>query len=584
MATNEPEEHAPDGKVAPAPSSEQASSTVEAEAKVDDEDVVYAGHLKFGIIFFVLCLAVFQVSLDAVVVAIVVPTITDEFDSLGDVGWYGSAYLFTDCAFQLLFGKLYTLFPIKFVYLSALSILEIGSIVCAAAPNSVAFILGRVVAGIGAGGILSGVLTIMSHSVPKAKLAPFNGIVGAVSGIAYLCGPLIGGAIVSGTTWRWIFWMNPIMSVPTFAIVIFMLHMKPPKPSTWKEKLAMLDLPAFVVFLGSIICLLMALQWAGTQYSWRNARVIALFLIFGLLLGVFAAMQVRKKDTGLVPLRIITRRSMSFGMLYSFCTSGSGFILEYYLPIWMQAIKGLSTITAAVNLLPVIISAIVLNIVSGILVPIIGYYVPSMYFATIFLSIGMGLLTLLRYNSPMRYVLGYQVPAGIGIGVALQQTVLAAQIILPMADVPIGVSLIVLAQTLGGTISLSGANTIFTTSLASSVSSSIPQIDEDTILNSGATSLQKLVPPEYLDLVLELYNKAVNRTFYLAVALACFSAVGAAGMEWKRVNPVKVAGAELSGTRSADAMASSDGTTSSHATTTSEGIVVPDGTEKVADK
>lgn len=124
--------------------------------------------------------------------------------------------------------------------------------------------------------------------------------------------------------------MNPILSAPTFIAVVFLIHLKSPKKSNWKDNLQMLDLPSFVIFLASIVCLLIALQWGGTEYHWANARIIVLFILFGILLGVFSAMQIQSKNSGLIPLNIVMRRSMIFGMIYSFCTSGGGFILEYY--------------------------------------------------------------------------------------------------------------------------------------------------------------------------------------------------------------------------------------------------------------
>lgn len=178
---------------------------------------------------------------------------------------------------------------------------------------------------------MSGVLTILSNSVPRSRIAPVNGVLGAFTGLAFICGPLIGGGSISATTWRWIFWMNPILSVPTYASVVFWIHLKsPPELSSWKKKVALLDLPAFTISLASIICLLLALQWGGTQYPWRNARIIVLFILFGILTGLFAAMEVQKKDDALVPLKIVTQRSIAFGIFFSFCTSGAGFVLEYY--------------------------------------------------------------------------------------------------------------------------------------------------------------------------------------------------------------------------------------------------------------
>jgi len=95
---------------------------------------------------------------DNTIVGTATPTITNEFHSLTDIGWYGSAYQLTACSTQFLFGKLYTMFRVKWLLVIAVAILEIGSIVCAAAPNSAAFIVGRAIAGCGASGVLNGVL------------------------------------------------------------------------------------------------------------------------------------------------------------------------------------------------------------------------------------------------------------------------------------------------------------------------------------------------------------------------------------------------------------------------------------------
>ena len=97
-------------------------------------------------------------SQDKLIISTAIPAITNEFNSAGDIGWYGTAYLLTNCAFQLVFGKIYSFFDIKATFMTSILIFEAGSALCGAAPNSIAFILGRAFAGLGCGGVLSGVV------------------------------------------------------------------------------------------------------------------------------------------------------------------------------------------------------------------------------------------------------------------------------------------------------------------------------------------------------------------------------------------------------------------------------------------
>lgn len=150
----------------------------ETTAHEGEDEIEYPQAWKLVMISIALCLAVLCIALDNTILASAIPRITNQFNSLGDVGWYGSSYLLCTCAFQLLFGKLYTFYPIKIVFLTAIAIFELGSLVCGVAPNSTALIIGRAIAGLGSAGLFSGAILIITHTVPLAKRPVYTGMIG----------------------------------------------------------------------------------------------------------------------------------------------------------------------------------------------------------------------------------------------------------------------------------------------------------------------------------------------------------------------------------------------------------------------
>jgi hypothetical protein len=133
-------------------------------------------------------LSIFLVSLDMTIVATAIPRITDQFQSLEDVGWYGSGFFLTFASFQSMWGKAYKYFDLKWVYMLCIAIFEIGSLICAVAPNSTTLIVGRAIAGAGGAGIASGSYTILAFSAPPKQVAAYTGILGAVYAIASVIG------------------------------------------------------------------------------------------------------------------------------------------------------------------------------------------------------------------------------------------------------------------------------------------------------------------------------------------------------------------------------------------------------------
>ena len=187
-----------------------APGNADQEAAVEpaEDESKYPGGLKIAIITIGLAGATFMVALDNFIIATAIPQITSDFNSLADIGWYGSGYLLTLTAFQMSFGKIYTYWSMKWTFLTALVIFEVGSVVCATAPNSIALIVGRAVAGIGGSGLFSGVMTIIAYSVPLRKRALYLGGLTSMFGVSSVVGPLLGGVFTDRLSWRWCFWIN----------------------------------------------------------------------------------------------------------------------------------------------------------------------------------------------------------------------------------------------------------------------------------------------------------------------------------------------------------------------------------------
>ncbi|KAI0865359.1 MFS general substrate transporter [Xylaria cubensis] len=512
---------------------ENSGSVGDASPAREDESQ-YPPFWKVALLTIGINFAIFLVALDGTILSTAIPAITKEFNSFNDVAWYGSSYLFAVSALQLLYGRLYTTNSIKWVFLFAVFVLEVGSLVAGVAPTSNALIVGRAVSGIGAAGIYVGAILIITTTVPLRQRPIYTGILASTHGLASVVGPILGGAFADHVTWRWCFYINlPVGGVTLIFLFLFLPDWTPTRPRLpWKEYIKQFDLIGIFFLIPSVISLLLALQWGGAKYPWGDGRIIALFVVFGVLAIIFWCVELWQKDCATVPPRILKNKNILGGIWYGVWLGAAVFVFTYYLPIWFQAIEGVSATESGIRTLPSILGQVVFALVGGGLATALGQFVPLLIVSSILSAVGAGLLSTLKVDSSTGIWLGYQLVMAAGVGIGSQNVNLIGQVAVPSTDIAIATSVLSFSGTLSSSIFLAVAQSVFQNQLIHSLAVKAPEVDAISIFSQGPTALRTIVTAEQLPAVLVAYNEAIIWTFYVGVAASALSIAGPIFMDW----------------------------------------------------
>ncbi|KAK2804756.1 hypothetical protein FQN50_006494 [Emmonsiellopsis sp. PD_5] len=469
------------------PDSQTATGPLREQLDIEDA-VIYPTGFKRGLVIFSILVCVIFVGLDMTIVAVAVPSLSNQFKQLNDIGWYSASYQLIGSSFIFFSARLYTIFPMKTIFLVSMFIFKLGSLLCTVAPTSATFIPGRAIAGAG-------------------------------SNMAMVIAPLIGGVLIDAISWRACFGINlPIGAIAMgFIAYGFQMPANPPHEAGLPvvEKCKRLDIQGTLVFVPAIVCLLIGLQWGGIKYGWTDARIIVLLVLLPALIGVFAFMQYHAT----LPPRIKTQRSVLAGAWFNACSNGILAVTEYYMSIYFQGVRGFTATKSGAMGLPLFA---VFTLISSVLTPIASE-----------------LLTTIEYNDALVKTILLLTFLGAAVGLRLQAPVFAVQTVLPDKDIATGVAITGSTGLLASALFVSVSAVLFQSRLAIEVERHSPGADGSIFDHGGLVDVTEQIGPARLGAVLAGYDEAVVQTLYIPVALASLSVLASVAMERRSVKKAR---------------------------------------------
>ncbi|KAK9759582.1 hypothetical protein K7432_017273, partial [Basidiobolus ranarum] len=428
--------------------------------------------LPFGKLMLVFCglsMAILLAGLDQTIVATALPKIASDFGAVNEIAWVATAYMLTATAVQPLYGKFSDIFGRKIVFLFAIVIFEVGSALCGASKNMTMLIISRAISGIGGGGIEGMVFIIITEIVPLRDRGKYQGLIGATYGLASVLGPLLGGIFTDDTTWRWSFYINLPFGALTVIIVTLFLQLPTPKGSL-KEKIKRIDFLGTVLLLGFIISLLLPTEWGGGEYSWSSPRIISLYCVSGALLIAFIVVEHRFATEPIVPFRLFAMRNPLFSFITMFFFGMTFFGLLYYIPMYFQIVRGDSAITSGLEMLPLMLSASALSIVSGLFISKTGVVVVWCWVGSAIMTVGVGLLTIWNATTGHGEQIGFLLIVGAGAGCCFQTLIITGQSAVAHEDVGAVTALSSFFRSIGGVLGIAIFGSVFNNQLINGLS------------------------------------------------------------------------------------------------------------------
>ncbi|KAJ6530991.1 ABC transporter [Mycena vulgaris] len=507
------------------------------------ESAILTGR-RLAVVFVAMLLSILLIALDQTILATALPRIASDFQAFTLQGWVATSFVLAQTVFILFYGQLLRIFPAKWTLVTAIITFEIGSLVCGVAQNVGQLIAGRTVSGLGAAGIFVAMIQVISQVTRLEDRPRLFGMFGAVFGLSSIIGPLIGGAFTDHVTWRWCFFINLPVGGVSVAAVVFLLKATPPLGSdptkrSWRDimrQIGGLDFVGAILVAGGVTSIVLALQWGGNTKAWNDKAVIICFVFSGVLAIAFISWEIFLGDRAMTPTAIFHSRSIYAIIAYCFLTRFSLLLFSYYIPIFYQAVRHRSATSSGIDLLPFMLGVVLTVISTGQLVGKFGYYWHFLVIAPLFLGVGSGLLYSLNANTTSAKLVGFQILAGVGTGMGMQNALLSIQVEFKDHPKLLGqaTSMASFGQFLGGTLGLGVAEPVFASELGKYLLRFAPEAPA-AIVKQSPTAIYTDLPAAMIPGVVQAYTQSLRIVFVLGVPVAGLALMAAMFIENIRI-------------------------------------------------
>ncbi|MFE2185093.1 MDR family MFS transporter [Streptomyces sp. NPDC059455] len=492
-----------------------------------------------SVVIFALMIAMLLAMLDNMIVGTAMPTIVGELGGLDHLSWVVTAYTLATAASTPIWGKLGDMYGRKGVFLTSIVIFLGGSALSGMAQSMGELIGFRAIQGLGAGGLMVGVMAIIGDLVPPRERGRYQGIMAGVMAVAMIGGPLVGGTLTDHLGWRWIFYINLPLGAVALAAITAVLHL--PK----KRSEGRIDYTGAALLTVGITSLVLITTWGGNEYAWGSGQIIGLGALGVLSLAAFLYVQTRVAEP-VLPLHIFRNLNFSLVTGIGFLTGFVMFGSTTFLPLYQQTVQGATATNSGLLLLPMLLGMLVVSLVAGRVTTSTGKYKIFPIVGGLLITVGMFLLSTMDTETT-RFTSGlFMAVLGMGMGCLMQTTMLVAQNSVEMKDMGVGSSSATLFRTLGGSFGVAILGALFTNQVrdtmtergggkAAAITSGSAQLDPASL---------KLLPPPIRDAYTHAVASGAHQVFLWG---ALISIVGAVAAWFVKEVPLRGAAAKPAG-------------------------------------